>query len=362
MPQVSLINSPDNGLVYLPETMESVFKLNGGFYMPKVSVIIPAYNALAYLPETIDSLFKQTFSDFEVLIVDDGSSDGTAGWATQIKDPRVRVIYQKNQGSSVARNTGISAAKGEYIALLDADDLWEPTKLEKQVRFLEQNPSVGLVDTWTILINQKGKSTGRIIVSYAEGDVWKQLVQFKPVCCCDSTPLIRRSCFDNVGLFNPDLPFLEDLDMWIRLAARYEFAAIKEPLVRYRQHPQSKSTNCKGTLEAFRTIIEQAFEFVPAEVLPLRDKGYGRVNLYLAWRAINNKDYEQASHYNRQAIAHHPQLILSWDFLRQSIALSLLKWLGLQTYDRVRSFVQTMRRSAVEWNSRLHKQSPTARI
>ena len=83
------------------------------------------------------------------------------------------------------------------------------------------------------------------------------------LCCCDSTPLIRRSCFDNVGLFNPDLPFLEDLDMWIRLAYVYEFAAIKEPLVRYRQHPQSKSTNCKGTLEAFRTIIEQAFESVP---------------------------------------------------------------------------------------------------
>ena len=313
--------------------------------MPKVSVIIPAYNALAYLAETVDSVFKQTFYDWELLIVDDGSSDGTAAWAKQITDLRVRLISQKNQGSSVARNTGITAAKGEYIALLDADDLWEPSKLEKQVRFLEQNPSIGLVDTWTTLINQKGKSTGRIILSSAEGDVWKQLVQFKPVCCCDSTPLIRRSCFDNVGLFNPDLPYLEDLDMWIRLAYVYEFAAIKEPLVRYRQHPQSKSTNCKGTLEAFRTIIEKAFESVPAEMLPLREKGYARLNLYLAWKAINNKDYEQAIHFNDQAIAHHPQVILSWDFLRQSIALALLKRLGSQTYDKVRSLVQIMRRT-----------------
>lgn len=313
--------------------------------MPKVSVIIPTYNALTYLPETVESVFKQTFSDWELLIIDDGSSDGTAAWAKQITDLRVRLISQKNQGSSVARNTGITAAKGEYIALLDADDLWEPTKLEKQVHFLEQNPSIGLVDTWTILINQKGKSTGRIIVSSAEGDVWKQLVQFKPVCCCDSTPLIRRSCFDNVGLFNPDLPYLEDLDMWIRLASVYEFAAIKEPLVRYRQHPQSKSTNCKGTLEAFRTIIEKAFESVPAEMLPLREKGYARVNLYLAWKAINNKDYEQAIHFNEQVIAHHPQVILSWDFLRQSIALALLKRLGSQTYDKVRSLVQIMRRT-----------------
>jgi len=312
--------------------------------MPKVSVIIPTYNALKYLPETVESVLKQTFTDWEALIIDDGSCDGTSAWVAQIKDSRFKLISQTNQGSSSARNTGITAAQGEYIALLDADDLWEPTKLEKQVRFLEQNPSIGLVDTWTILINQQGKSTGRVIVSSAEGDVWKQLVQFKPVCCCDSTPLIRRSCFD-VGLFNQDLPYLEDLDMWIRLAARYEFGVVKEVLVRYRQHPQSKSTNCQGTLEAFRKIVEKAFESVPPEVLPLRDKGYGRVNLYLAWRAINNQDFDQAVHYNHQALAHSPQLILSWDFIRQSIALTLLKRLGSQTYDRVRSLIQTMRRS-----------------
>jgi len=98
-------------------------------------------------------------------------------------------------------------------------------------------------------------------------------------------------------------------------------------------------------LEAFRTIIEKVFESVPAEVLPLRERGYGRIYLYLAWRAINNKDYDQALHFNHQAIAHHPQIILSWDFLRQSIALTLLKRLGSQTYNRVRSLIQIMRRT-----------------
>lgn len=313
--------------------------------MPKVSVIIPAYNALAYLPEAVDSVVKQTFTDFEVLIVDDGSSDGTVEWVSQIKDSRVRLISQQNQGSSGARNTGITAAVGEYIALLDADDIWEPTKLQKQVRYLEENPSVGLVDTWTVLINQQGKSTGKVVVSYADkDDVWKQLVQFKPICPCDSTPLIRRSCFETVGLFNRELPFLEDLDMWIRLASQYRFAVIKEPLVRYRQHPGSKSTNCQGTLEAFRTIIENAFESVPAELLPLREKGYGRINLYLAWRAINNKDYDQAVHFNHQAIGHNPLLIFSWDFIRQTVALTLLKRFGAQTYDRVKAITQVLRR------------------
>ncbi|MBW4594433.1 MAG: glycosyltransferase [Brasilonema angustatum HA4187-MV1] len=313
--------------------------------MPKVSVIIPAYNAMAYLKETVESVLKQTFTDFEVLIVDDGSSDRTVEWVSQIKDPRVQLISQQNQGSSGARNTGISAALGEYIALLDADDIWEPTKLEKQVRYLEENSLVGLVDTWTVLIDQQGKSTGRVVVSHAEGDdVWKQLVQFKTVCACDSTPLIRRSCFETVGLFNRELPFLEDLDMWIRLASRYRFAVIKEVLVRYRQYPGSKSTNCQGTLEAFRTIVEKAFESVHADLLPLREKGYGRISLYLAWRAINNKDYEQAWQFNRQAIAHHPQLIFSWDFIRQIIALTLLKTFGHQTYEKMKTLIRTLRR------------------
>ena len=258
------------------------------------------------------------------------------------------MISQTNQGSSGARNTGITAAKGEYIALLDADDLWEPTKLEKQLRYLSENPSVGLVDTWTILVDQQGKSMGKVVVSYAESDnVWKQLVQFKTVCCCDSTPVIRRSCFETVGLFNGDLPFLEDLDLWIRLASCYTFGVVKEPLVRYRQHPGSKSTNCQGTLEAFRIIIEKAFESVSAELLPLRERGYGRVNLYLAWRAINNQDYQQALHFNRQAIAHYPQLLLSWNYIRQTIALALLKQFGSQNYDRVRSLIHTIRRRGI---------------
>jgi hypothetical protein len=132
--------------------------------------------------------------------------------------------------------------------------------------------------------------------------------------------------------------------MWIRLASQYRFAVIKEPLVRYRQHPGSKSTNCQGTLEAFRTIIENAFESVPAELLPLRERGYGRINLYLAWRAINNKDYDQALHFNHQAIGHYPQLIFSWDFIRQTVALTLLKRFGAQTYDRVKAITQVLRR------------------
>jgi glycosyltransferase involved in cell wall biosynthesis len=307
---------------------------------PKVSTIIPTYNAIAYLPEAIDSVLKQTFKDFELIIVDDGSSDRTFEWASQIKDPRVKIIWQDKYGSARARNRGIAIAEGEYIALLDADDVWETTKLEKQVNFLDRNPEIGLVDTSVVLINENGKSTGKVVTSKAEKDVWKELVQFQPVCSCDSTPLIRRECFETVGLFDEDLLFLEDLDFWIRLASHYQFGAIKEPLVRYRQYSGSKSTNCQETLLAFRQIIEKTFENVPVELLYLRDRGYGRINLYLAWKSLVNKDRASAIHFRSQAIAHYPQLQYFWDYLRLSLALWLIQNFSLSIYEKVKAIVQ----------------------
>jgi glycosyltransferase involved in cell wall biosynthesis len=311
--------------------------------MAKVSVVIPAYNSIAYLPETVESVLKQTFTDFEVLIIDDGSSDQTVEWASQITDPRVKLMKQKNQGSSGARNTGIAHAQGEYVALLDADDIWEPTKLEKQVLRLEGNPAVGLVDTWAVLANEQGKPTGKVFGSPTEDDVWQRLVEFKTVCCCGSTSLIRRCCFETVGVFNQNLHFLEDLDMFIRIAAHYSFAVVKEPLIRYRQHPNNKSNNSQEVLEAFRTIIEKAFESAPFELLYLRGRGYGRINLHLAWTSINNSDYKAASQLHQQAIAHYSQLRYSWDSIRLSIAIALLRWFGSQGYSRVQSLTHALR-------------------
>src|SRR4028119_714252 len=124
--------------------------------MPKVSVIVPAYNAMAYLPETLQSVLTQTFNSFEVLIINDGSSDEIVEWASEIKDSRVKLISQENQGLSGARNTGIWSSQGEYLAFLDADDIWEPTKLEKQVQCLDQDLSIGLVSSWVSSINESG--------------------------------------------------------------------------------------------------------------------------------------------------------------------------------------------------------------
>lgn len=307
--------------------------------MPKVSVVIPAYNAMTYLPDTVESVLRQTFTDFEVLIVNDGSSDQVVEWACGLVDPRVKLISQENQGASGARNTGIAHAQGEYVAFLDADDIWEPTKLEKQVCCLEDNPAVGLVNTWTVLINKQGKSTGSVSTSQAEGNVWKQIILYNFLVC--SSVVVRRCCFD-IGVFDRNLNLCEDWDMWIRIASRYSFAVVKEPLVYYRLHPNNTTKNYQTFLQHSRTVIEKAFQSAPLELLYLRNRSYGYANLYMAWRSLESRDYEAVSHYRQQALAHYSQLRYSWECIRLSIAITVMRWFGPQGYDRVRTFFYSL--------------------
>ena len=177
--------------------------------IPMVTVVIPCYNSLRYIAETIQTVLPQTYQDFEVLVVNDGSTDGTANWVNSLSDrePKVRMVSQANQGLAGARCTGVTNARGKYVAFIDDDDLWELTKLEKQVNSLESNPQAGLCYTWTALADSEGKATGRVIASNAEGNVWQAMTEMNIV-CCGSTPMIRRSCFDDLGLFDsPSIPF-----------------------------------------------------------------------------------------------------------------------------------------------------------
>ena len=312
--------------------------------MPKVSVIIPAYNAMRYLPETVENVLKQTFTDFEVLIIDDGSSDHTVQWASGLVDPRVKLISQEKQGVSTARNTGIAHAQGGYVAFLDADDLWEPTKLEKQVRCLEDNPAVGLVHTGMVLIDEQGKSTGRVIISNAEGEVWKQLLEQNPV--LTSSVIVRHCCFETVGAFDINLRSAEDWDVWIRIASRYNFAVIKEALVLYRQHPNNTTKNWQLIEQDLHLVIEKVFHAAPSELLYLKKQSYGYANLYLAWKALQNSDIDckQALYFRQQIIVRYPQLRYSRQYIRLSLAIAMRQWFGSDGYGRVLTLINALRR------------------
>lgn len=310
--------------------------------MPKVSIIIPAYNAMAYLPGTLESVLRQTFTDFEVLIIDDGSSDNIIEWASGVKDPRVTLISQQNQGVSVARNTGIAQAQGDYVAFLDADDLWEPTKLEKQVRRLDGDPAIGLVYTWTALIDPAGKLTGTVFCYEAEGNVWETIL-VHDIVCNGSCAMVRRSCFEKAGVFDPSLSSAADFDMWTRIAAHYPFAVVKEPLVHYRKAPNTMSKNRQKMMQDFRITLEKRYQTVPLELLHLRNRAYGHMYRWQAWLSLYEGDYQSATYLHKQAFLQNPLLLLSKNFLHLSLGIMVVRWFGPHVYEGFRSLTRTVR-------------------
>ena len=301
--------------------------------MTKVSVIIPAYNAMNYLPKTIESVLKQTFTDLELIIVNDGSCDDIEQWANTITDNRVKLVSQKNQGAAAARNTGIAHAKGDYIAFLDSDDLWQETKLEKQVHCLDKNPDIGLVYAWIISIDANSINLGKLYAGNLKGIVSEKLIEENIVRCC-SAAMVRRDCFEKLGVFDQNLRFAEDWEMWIRIARSYSFAVIKEPLVYYRHHPNNKSRNYVKSIDNFRVIVEKSFESVPFELLYLRNRSYSRINLIFAWKSIQNQepDCNQAENFRAQALKHNPLLIFSKENFRLMLAIFLMRCFGNNGY------------------------------
>ncbi|MDZ8224906.1 MULTISPECIES: glycosyltransferase family A protein [unclassified Nostoc] len=318
--------------------------------MPKVTVIIPAYNAMTYLPETLDSVLKQRFTDFEVLIINDGSTDSIVTWVSKITDYRVKLISQENQGLSAARNTGIVHAQGEYVAFLDADDLWEPTKLEKQVHCLDSKPEVGLVYTWTLLVDQQGISTGTVTASHTEGNIWEKLL-LGDIIGSGSSAMIRRSCFETVGLFDTELSSIEDCDMWVRIAAIYPFAVIKEVLVYYRQHFTNMSKDYNKMMQNSRLKIEKKFQNVPFELLYLRPRAYGHAFLWLAWKIMfDGGDPEKASYFSQQAILYYPQMKYSAKFLRLQFVLILVRLFGSDSYTQLKNLTHKLRGGVFQYH------------
>ncbi len=317
--------------------------------MPKVSVIIPAYNAMDFLPETLSTVLGQTYTDFEVVVVNDGSTDNIENWIVQISDPRVKLVSQTNLGLAAARNTGIRESQGEYLAFMDADDLWDSTKLIKQLRVFDNHPEVGLVYTWVVYVDEQGNSTGKLVNHYVEGDVWRELTICNLV-ECGSVAMVRSQCFDKCGLFDSNLgSFVEDWDMWLRIAKFYHFGLIKEPLVSYRQVSTSVSRNWESMAISYQMVIEKAFSGATWQDLPLRNRSYGTANLVLAWKALQSqvRDYEIARYYSLQALRHYPWLFFSKEYLRLTLATTIMSWFGHNGYDKFLSLFHALRRYTV---------------
>ena len=205
---------------------------------PLVSVIIPTYNRAQYICNAIDSVLAQTYRNIEVIVVDDGSTDDTRCILSRY-GPNIRYVFQNNAGPSAARNNGITKARGRLIAFLDSDDIWLPEKLERQVQLIADSRDIGLVNCGYYAIDASGKiTTGPTIMkNYKNKKLFlKEFMVHNILCAGVSGSLIKRDCFDKLGLFNEDLWAGEDWDMWLRIAKHYDVKFVEEPLIKYRLH------------------------------------------------------------------------------------------------------------------------------
>lgn len=211
--------------------------------MPKVSVIVPSFNLGKYIAQTIESVLNQTFQDFEIIITDDGSIDNSVSEIKKFKDERIKLFQlEKNSGFAYALNHSIPKSNGEYIALLSADDIFLPEKLQKQVDFLDNNPSIGAVFSLAELTNDKGVSITnkgilyQSIFNQPNRDRYRWLNHFFYYgnCLCHPSAVIRRSCIEDVGMYENNYLQLADFDMWVRLCMKYDIHIIEEKLVHFR--------------------------------------------------------------------------------------------------------------------------------
>lgn len=206
--------------------------------MVKVSIIIPCYNAEKYISETLKSVFSQTFGDYEVLLIDDGSTDDSLQLVREQYGEKVRIFTQKNKRVAAARNVGLAQSAGEYLSFLDADDIWLPEKLELQTEFLDANKGVDLVYSDTYEFNDlKGifPKTWLQKRKHFTGSVFKEIfiANFIPT----STVMLRKSCLEDSGYFDEDLLGCEDGNLWMRIALNHEIGCLEKPLAKYRINP-----------------------------------------------------------------------------------------------------------------------------
>ena len=277
----------------------------------KVSVVIPSYNGEKFICQTIDSVFAQTFKDFEVLVIDDGSTDKTKEVLSKYGDS-IRYLYKQNGGVSSARNYGIEQAKGKYIAFLDADDLWMPEKLEKQVSLLEKNEKVGLCFVATEKIDENLQSVG-----YIEAKAYKDycetlLLNLNIVSGSCSSAVVRREVALKTNGFDSQFSTYADWEYWLRLSLLTEFAPIPEYLVKYRvvagsmsSNPYSSKRDALGVLRKFFALPD-----LPEKYKKLENRALSNNLMIVSGEFLHNGNLTESLGCMWISVSLYPQNIL----------------------------------------------------
>jgi len=224
---------------------------------PQVSVIIPTYNYGRFIERAIQSVINQTYKDFEVIVVDDGSTDNTENIIKNIPDKRIKYLrHTKNLGGNAARNTGLRASSGNYIAFLDSDDEWLPEKLEKQLKlFKESSEQVGLIYSGVNVIDLTGCSPSLKLFPKARGDIFTLLLEGNCITGGGSSYVIKKECSENIGFFDETLPSGQEWEFHIRVSKIYAVDFIDECLVNYYVHNANTASNPERIIRGYELIF-----------------------------------------------------------------------------------------------------------
>ena len=310
--------------------------------MPVISIIIPAYNAEKTILETIQSLQKQTFSDFEIIVINDGSIDKTVQLLNSIDEPRLKVFSYPNGGLPVARNRGIDRATGEYITFIDADDLWTPEKLADQLAALQQHPEAGVAYSWTAFIDENSQFLYAWEPIYYQGDVYPTLL-LKNFISSGSNLLVRKEFIAAAGRFDPELKSAEDWDYYIRLAALCHFVVVPKYQILYRRSSGSMTSKVDVMERYIVTVTERAFQQAPEKFQYLKKQSLAYTYRFLSQLCIahvmNYQGIKQASQKLQKAITLSPKILSERQTIRLVLKVGIMR---LIPYELSRHFTRLL--------------------
>jgi glycosyltransferase involved in cell wall biosynthesis len=273
---------------------------------PKVSVIIPNYNYEKFIAATVESVLSQTYKNIEIIIVDDGSKDNSLEVLKQFNN-KIQVIEQKNAGVSAARNHGVSLSTGEFVAFLDADDIWLPEKLERQIEKIQVDSGIGLVHCSMTLINPKDEPIGEIN-NGQEGFVAKEFLRFERgvVIGAGSTSIVRRETFDEIGGFDLRLSTAADWDFCYQVSRTHKIGFVTEPLVLYRMHGTNMHGNIKAMEHDMLLGFEKAFAENSEDLRKIENESYGNLYMTLAGSYYQTKNYAKFLEMAQKSLRKNP--------------------------------------------------------
>lgn len=283
--------------------------------MPIVSIIIPFYNRFEWVDAAVRSVLDQTLTDFEIILVNDGSDEDSC--FERENDPRIRYVRQENKGPAAARNIGIELANGKYIAFLDSDDLFLPNKLEIQVNYMEKYPYIGLSHTSYLRINADGEHIERIDSGKFAGRVYPGIISFCPI--ATPTVMVRREIVENLR-FEESFRLGEDVILWINIAKIYEIQGIDETLTKVRIHRCNAIHDPEKQFFGNKAILEYAFENDSSLSILFKLKSKSTIYSYVGYIHYANRDI-------KSCVCFFMLSILYWPLNCFNIIMLLLEFL-----------------------------------